>query len=150
MNKKILIPSLIIFISVSVFSCGSPPPSQTNKTSPSVSYSLSGSVTGAKWLGKEGVPCDLAESAYQKDLGIGSQVKVENAKGEVVAVGKIVGGSTVNVGGQLQCSMKFAVANIPESNFYSVTIGDTKRGKQTFSKDDLVGKNWTLTLSLDN
>ena len=50
-------------------------------------------------------------------------MKMENAKGEVVALGKVVSGSTATIGGQLQCVMEFSVNDIPESNFYSVVIG---------------------------
>ena len=73
---------------------------------------------------------------------------MENAKGEVVALGKVVSGSTATIGGQLQCVMEFSVNDIPESNFYSVVIGNNQRGKQTYSKDDLASKKWSITLSL--
>ena len=75
-------------------------------------------------------------------------MKIENAKGEVVALGKVVSGSTATIGGQLQCVMEFSVNDIPESNFYSVAIGNNRRGKQTYSKDDLASKKWSITLSL--
>lgn len=147
--KKIVFAVVCTFLSAIASSCSSAPSViQTSTPEAPVSYKLSGTITGVAWLGTAGIPCDLNESLYYKDLGIGSQVKMENAKGEVVALGKVVSGSTATIGGQLQCVMEFSVNDIPESNFYSVVIGNNQRGKQTYSKDDLASKKWSITLSL--
>lgn len=133
-----------LLISLGMLSCSKAPESQL----PVSKQQISGTIVAAEWLGKEGDDCDLNESLSYKDLGSGASVKVKNAKGEIIALGKIGTGKTKIVSGKLYCSMSFLVADVPGSDFYSMNIGSERRGDLTYTKEELAKQNWQLELSL--
>lgn len=135
----VILPSLLI-------SCNSSP--QASSSAKQASQQLSGAIVASKWLGKEGDACDLNDSLNYKDLGSGTNVKVENSKGEIIALGKIGQGKTRVVQDQLYCAMSFSVIEVPDSDFYSITVGNGQRGKLSYSKAEIASKNWQIDLIL--
>jgi hypothetical protein len=86
------------------------------------------------------------------DLTVGTtQVKLSNAQGTVVGVDTLRKGTidtTANNGtlGEPACTMLFTISNVPDSSFYSLTIGT--HPASTYSKSQLDNEKWTLALHL--
>lgn len=88
-----------------------------------------------------GNPC-IPKAGYS-DISDGAQVVVANASGETVAVGELGEGGLQNGPSgtaffQSVCEYPLTVSDIPVgSKFYSVHVGNTNRGEQTFTADQL-------------
>jgi hypothetical protein len=83
------------------------------------------------------------------DVAVGTEVVVKNADGTIVGTSSLAvdqQGPEPAGSGAYQCGFAFVVSGLPESAFYTVSVGD--RGDQTFSKADLAAKGWTVSLSL--
>ncbi|HEX3731415.1 MAG TPA: hypothetical protein VHU91_00595 [Mycobacteriales bacterium] len=89
-----------------------------------------------------GLPC-IATKGYA-DIGEGSPITVYNAAGQIVGIGALGKGRTVDTAGS--CLFPFGVAGIPsDSKFYQVEV--SHRGKVTYSSGDVdQGKVVLLTL----
>jgi len=90
-----------------------------------------------------GNPCTGTEG--YADIGEGSPVTVYNAAAQIVAIGALGKGGTLDAAGW-SCLFPFEVAGIPsDSKFYQVEV--SHRGKITFSRGDVEqGKVVSLTL----
>ena len=116
-------------------------------------YQLSGSILTDIWLpGTQGNrtvgrDCDVSNQGSYRDLAIGTDIRIKNSKGEIIALGKITSGTVMNVSGQHYCVVRFSAMDVPDSNFYAVALGSDQRKELTYSKEELVDKNWQLELS---
>ncbi|WP_242089278.1 hypothetical protein [Curtobacterium sp. DN_7.5] len=88
-----------------------------------------------------GNPC-VPQAGYS-DIESGAQVTVANAAGETIAVGQLSpnglqNGPSGDAFYQSVCEFAISVDDIPPtSKFYSVHVGNTNRGEQTFTAAQL-------------
>jgi hypothetical protein len=85
-------------------------------------------------------PC-IAKAGYSDIVG-GAQVIVANGSGETVAVGAlddgVIADNQSSTGDAKVCEFSFTASDIPPgSKFYSVHIGNTNRGEQTYTAAQL-------------
>ena len=119
---------------------------------PSVGRTLRGSVpveTGvARTTGK---PCTSPRGF--EDIATGTEVVVRDQEGRAIGRGALRSGRAVgdrdprDVVGTRQCEFGFEIAQLPDADFYSVSIG--RRGEVTYSREDLERMGWVLSLTLE-
>lgn len=76
------------------------------------------------------------------DIGPGTQVRIKNQDGKIIATTELEFGSDTGAG----CVFPFVARGVPESRYY--TIEASHRGGLTFSKDEMKAANWEVALSL--
>jgi hypothetical protein len=112
-----------------------PPPSQGH-------HNLHGTVE----LTDADAPWDLSfckgEGGYS-DLEAGRQVTVTNAAGEIIGIGELGSGETQSPS---RCLFRFVVRELPESTFYTLSIG--RRPGPTYSFANLEAQMWVVSLSI--
>ena len=77
------------------------------------------------------------------DIDEGLDVVLRNGQGEIIANGNLGRGKPL---AETECEFPFELSNIPESDFYEVSVG--RRGSTVYSRSELEGRNWHLILSL--
>lgn len=98
------------------------------------SYYVSSSVVST------GIHC-YTTSGYD-DVNQGTDVTVKDADGKLIALGALSEGMFL---GNHSCKFTFEI-EVANSDFYSFHIGN--RDDVTYTKSELVGKNWRIDLTL--
>lgn len=79
----------------------------------------------------------------------GSPVAIRNAAGEVLRVGRLVGGVGVKAAGDTakasQCRFTFVVTKVPASDTYEIRVG--AREPRTVTRVDLHANDWHVDLT---
>jgi hypothetical protein len=104
---------------------------------------LTGTVTlfDADRPWRKGPPCE-GRGGYS-DLHAGVQVTVRDEAKATVGVASLGDGEFEDVG---HCRWAFSVPGLPEREFYSVEV--SRRGEVTFSRADLVQRQWMVALTI--
>ncbi len=80
------------------------------------------------------------------DIKGGMVVTIKDESGKIIAVGETSHGTrSDNILGTM-CMFSFTVDSIPKANFYTVEIG--RRGKLTYSFDDMKKIEWNISLTI--
>jgi hypothetical protein len=94
-----------------------------------------GFITRADGQGCEGT------SGYD-DIDEGTQVTVTDGAGKTLGVGNL--GIGRNESGS--CSFEFSIPNVADADFYKIEV--SHRGELSYSKKELVAKNWRVEVAL--
>ncbi|CAN1213539.1 hypothetical protein TUMEXPCC7403_25255 [Tumidithrix helvetica PCC 7403] len=126
--------------------CGQASQQKDSQQKRQIAGTIVPSDEGQRLVGyKDGDLCpEIYNTGSYSDLATGGSVKVKNAKGEIIAIGKLTNGKVKPFQGALYCFKEFQVSDVPDSDFYSISVGT--RNDLTFSRDELEKKNWSLEL----
>jgi hypothetical protein len=81
------------------------------------------------------------------DVGTGTAVVVRDADGTIVGTGRLVTEDAPRTSPTPHnCEWTFEVADLPDSTFYSVEVGD--RGELTYSQAELEAMDWVVSATL--
>jgi hypothetical protein len=75
----------------------------------------------------------------------GSNIVVKDGKGSVIATTALPSG-TLGTGRFKPCLFSFTISDLPDADFYVVTIG--RRGGPTFKHSELKAANWSMDMTL--
>jgi hypothetical protein len=132
----------LIVLAVLLAACGSP--SATPSPTPS-GHDLKGTILltdAGRWSNVgPGDPCE-GQGGYD-DIIEGADVVVRNQADEIIATSSL--GPGTNRGND-HCAFAFTVEEVPDAEFYSVEV--SHRGALTYSKAELDGMDWNLSLNL--
>lgn len=76
------------------------------------------------------------------DLELDAQVVIMDGAGSTIAKGATGRGKPLSS----SCEFPFTVRNVPDSDFYSITIG--RREGPTYSREEMEQMNWNIALSI--
>ncbi len=124
---------MVLAVAVLLVACGSTGSSESNTLTGSVS------LKNGRW--DPGQACRGADG--YGDLTGGARVTVTDGAGELLALGSMELGTA---SGYLHCDLPFTVPDVPESEFYKVTIGN--RPEMSYTLAELEAVDWNLALSL--
>jgi hypothetical protein len=77
------------------------------------------------------------------DLKAGTDVKVTDRGGEILGTSALGPGRIVSSG---ECDFLFDFDELPDSDFYVVTLGSGTRGELSYSRKEMVELDWTVSL----
>ncbi|GCL49873.1 hypothetical protein NIES3804_14320 [Microcystis aeruginosa NIES-3804] len=118
----------------------------------SQSYTLTGSIQvlesfrGASFPFQEGNIC-FTDRGFN-DISSGRTVSIKDANNTIAAIGKLGEGrfNQSQDSSLWTCTFKFSVPNVPESPFYTISVGGRKPIALTL--EDLKARNWILEFTL--
>lgn len=132
-------------------------------TSPTVKHTISGTLhinadsqtmvyynVLDKTIGKSCSGADASKVGEFSDFDDSTQITVKDISGKTIAIGSLLPGIITNAGTWGSCSFSFSVANVPETDFYSLSIGSTTRPPLNYSLEELNKNNWKVDLTLNN
>ena len=93
---------------------------------------------------RETAPCPDGAGGVYGDIADGTQVTVKDAKGVVLAVGSLSGGTYD--GDKFAVVFDLSVENVPEEDLYQVEVAH--RGALSFSLQDMDVNGWAVWFSL--
>jgi hypothetical protein len=82
-------------------------------------------------------------SGGYSDIQPGAMVVIKNQDGKILATGHLDAGKVVNLG---RCDFAFLIQDVPDADFYLIEV--SHRGEVTYSKKDLEGQGWKISLTL--
>jgi hypothetical protein len=98
---------------------------------------------------EKGQVCDNLLSIGYRDFHGGAQVTVKDEKSATVGVGTLTEGKAENFSNnKFVCFFTFSITSVPDSSFYSISVGRDQRGAITYSRDDLKAKDWFVDLNI--
>jgi len=109
-----------------------------------VAFSPHYTVSGTFVLLDRGVGPDTAcrgDGGYD-DIRAGTQVRVKDGSGTVLATGDLVGGTRSGA----RCTFTLEILDVPKVDFYSVEVG--RRGELSYSFEEMEENDWTVAFSL--
>lgn len=126
-----------------------PEPTPTPTPEPTT-YTLTGTFTlydsderwGSEFAKSLGIE-DCRGSGGYGDIREGLGVVVRDSQGAIIANGDLGEGKPLST---TLCEFSFEVTNIPESDFYEVSVG--RRGSVVYQRSELESQDWHLSLSL--
>jgi len=83
------------------------------------------------------------------DVGVGTDVVVRDAEGTIIGTSALAvdsQGPEPAGSGAYQCGFVFVVPNLPESTFYTVSVG--RRGERTYSLAEMEASGWAVDFTL--
>lgn len=89
-------------------------------------------------------PASCIGTRGYSDIREGTQVRVLDGEGDLLATGKLERGEPGS--GHYSCIFAFTVDDVPASDFYTVEV--SHRDGLSYSHAELEDKNWTVELSL--
>ncbi|MBW4580665.1 MAG: hypothetical protein KME42_13960 [Tildeniella nuda ZEHNDER 1965/U140] len=91
--------------------------------------------------------CDGSSASVSNGAAIGKQIRLKNGAGNLIAAGALSNGEVQKISSSGACVFSFAMQPIPAADFYTIEIDPY--GSLSFSKLDLVAKQWTLGITVD-
>lgn len=87
-------------------------------------------------------PCPNGPGGGYSDLADGAAVSVSDGSGNLLATGRLTGGTQKMSG----VSWTFTLEDVPDADFYRVQVAN--RGELPYSRADLEAQGWTVSASL--
>ncbi len=146
MNRRVLIPALLLVLALAACSPGAAPnsPVASNAT-----HNLSGTLTVP--AGEHGdtnsedhlTTCTLP-AGYSDLSSLGLTMK--DADGKIIGTGTALTWDVQQPASVDGCRFTFTVPNLPDSTFYQLDMG--RRGRLTWPRADLVKMGWKVEATL--
>lgn len=104
-------------------------------------------MVNGSFVGQKGGPCQNTEGL--SDINAGAQVRVSNGSGELLGVGRLGDGERSETGDSSRfCTFPFSVADVPASDLYEISTGNTERGGVVFTEEEMTQNDWNVVLTL--
>lgn len=100
---------------------------------------------------RDGIQSESGPGCYgtggYDDIVVGTDVKVRDESGTLIATGALGDGNEQSAPGALKiCVFTFTVADVPDAAFYSVEIAN--RGELTYSAAEMDAADWAIGMTL--
>jgi hypothetical protein len=94
---------------------------------------------------RQSVGASCSGSGGYSDLRAGASMRLADGEGATIATTNLAPGVVPRSG---RCLFSFTFDEIPDVDFYAVTIGGGRRGELSYSREELEAKNWEIDLSI--
>lgn len=79
------------------------------------------------------------------DISPGAGVRLSDGEGNIISNTTLSAGG---ITGSRRCSLFFEFTDVPNREFYVLAIGNGRRGDLTYSRDELIERDWDVDLTI--
>jgi hypothetical protein len=129
---------VVIYVTPAPTATRSPVPSFETHTV-KVTLSLNGALKNYFVL--DDGSCTGSSTQGHGDISASTNATLKNESGTILASARLGKGRVADSG---YCVFAFDFTNVGDAKFYTITVG--RRGELSYSKDDLIKKDWSIDL----